>query len=226
MPVQKVHQRGIEKTESNHQYAGFVVRAAAAVIDGVVVAGLNILLAVTIVLAAFGWATWWVYSILMLVNMDGATLGKKLFGIKVVAGTPKIGYGTALLREIVGKFLSSLVFGLGYLWVIWDPEKQGWHDKVASTHVVHLTPFGGGRKAMAWVICGILILGLCLVPLMIGFGMLTLGSYLGRNSDNINQSIMQLKSLEKSNQELQNNLEQLKDLQKQLETSPGGAAGQ
>jgi uncharacterized RDD family membrane protein YckC len=25
---------------------------------------------------------------------------------------------------------------LGLLWVLWDPQKQGWHDKMAGTVVV------------------------------------------------------------------------------------------
>ena len=33
-------------------------------------------------------------------------------------------------------FLSTLPFGLGLLWVAWDPKKQGWHDKLAGTVVV------------------------------------------------------------------------------------------
>ena len=67
----------------------------------------------------------------------GQTLGKKAMGIKVVdysGGKPS--YMTFFLREIIGKFISGFVFGLGYLWILWDPKKQGWHDKIASTYVV------------------------------------------------------------------------------------------
>jgi len=45
------------------------------------------------------------------------------------------GYPSAFLREVIGKFL-SLFFFLGFLWVIWDKKKQGWHDKIAHTIVV------------------------------------------------------------------------------------------
>jgi uncharacterized RDD family membrane protein YckC len=27
--------------------------------------------------------------------------------------------------------------GLGFLWIVFDEEKQSWHDKVAGTVVVH-----------------------------------------------------------------------------------------
>jgi len=46
-----------------------------------------------------------------------------------------VSYGRAF-----GRFAMSLVSGLvlllGYLWMIWDSEKQTWHDKVARTYVV------------------------------------------------------------------------------------------
>jgi uncharacterized RDD family membrane protein YckC len=32
--------------------------------------------------------------------------------------------------------VSAVVFLLGYLWMIWDSEKQTWHDKVAGSVVV------------------------------------------------------------------------------------------
>ncbi|MEI7554770.1 RDD family protein [Candidatus Chlorohelix sp.] len=67
----------------------------------------------------------------------GATPGKKVFGIKVVRqdGTPP-GFGTALLRQTVGYFISNTVFMLGFLWVLFDKYGQGWHDKLAKTYVV------------------------------------------------------------------------------------------
>jgi uncharacterized RDD family membrane protein YckC len=67
----------------------------------------------------------------------GQTLGKRALGIRVIdfnAGGP-IGYGRGLLRTI-GRYLSGIVFLLGYLWMLWDREKQTWHDKIAGTVVV------------------------------------------------------------------------------------------
>ncbi|MEK6734314.1 MAG: RDD family protein [Pseudomonadota bacterium] len=32
--------------------------------------------------------------------------------------------------------LSALPFFLGYLWIVFDPKKQGWHDKLAGTLVI------------------------------------------------------------------------------------------
>ena len=36
----------------------------------------------------------------------------------------------------MGKLISAIALCLGFLWIAWDREKQGWHDKIADTHVV------------------------------------------------------------------------------------------
>jgi uncharacterized RDD family membrane protein YckC len=73
----------------------------------------------------------------VLTGTYGATLGKMVLGLRVVdTNGQKISYGKAALREIVGKWISSVVLGLGYLWVAFDEKKQGWHDKIAGTYVV------------------------------------------------------------------------------------------
>jgi uncharacterized RDD family membrane protein YckC len=67
----------------------------------------------------------------------GQTIGKRALGIRVIdfkVGGP-IGYGRGFLRT-VGRYLSALIIFLGYLWMLWDPEKQTWHDKIAGTVVV------------------------------------------------------------------------------------------
>lgn len=72
------------------------------------------------------------------IGTKGQTPGKMAMKIKVVKeGTNEHpDFTKAFLREVVGKFVSSLVFALGYLWAIWDPKKQTWHDKMAGTIVV------------------------------------------------------------------------------------------
>lgn len=75
---------------------------------------------------------------LLLEGGSGQTLGKKLLGVQVVAADtlqPGIGPGKALLRY-VGRIISTIVCFLGYLWMLWDPQKQTWHDKIASTKVI------------------------------------------------------------------------------------------
>ncbi len=67
----------------------------------------------------------------------GATVGKKLLGMRVVKedGEPA-GFFTMLIREWIGKSISGFVLFLGYLWILFDQENQGWHDKLMSTYVV------------------------------------------------------------------------------------------
>lgn len=67
----------------------------------------------------------------------GQTLGKKALGIRVISldGGGSIGYGRAFIRYI-GRIVSGIVLLLGYLWMLWDREKQTWHDKFAGSVVV------------------------------------------------------------------------------------------
>jgi uncharacterized RDD family membrane protein YckC len=68
---------------------------------------------------------------------SGQTLGKKALGIRVVDldGGGSIGYGRAFLRYI-GRIVSAIPLFLGYFWMLWDKEKQTWHDKFANSVVV------------------------------------------------------------------------------------------
>ncbi len=118
-------------------YAGFWTRLGAAFIDGVIVA------IIQLVVVAFGEPFVlpilinWLYYVL-LTGLRGQTVGKMALKIKVVRGNGEVpGVGYAILREVIGKFISGLVLLLGYLWIIWDDRKQGWHDKMAGTFVVH-----------------------------------------------------------------------------------------
>ena len=76
------------------------------------------------------------YFVLMW-GWQGQTLGQKAFGLRVVDADTgaRISYARALLRY-VGVIIASIPFSLGLLWAAWDPRKQGWHDKIASTLVV------------------------------------------------------------------------------------------
>jgi uncharacterized RDD family membrane protein YckC len=78
-----------------------------------------------------------VYYVLM-ISKYGATIGKKVLGIRVQDEQTgaNLTIGGAILREVVGKFLSGIVFLLGYFWMLWDPKKQTWHDKIAKSIVV------------------------------------------------------------------------------------------
>jgi uncharacterized RDD family membrane protein YckC len=67
----------------------------------------------------------------------GGTLGQRMLGLHVVdAATGRnIGIGRAIGR-FVGYVISGAALDIGFIWVAFDPRKQGWHDKIASTFVV------------------------------------------------------------------------------------------
>jgi uncharacterized RDD family membrane protein YckC len=68
----------------------------------------------------------------------GQTLGKRVCGIRVVdaeTGQPGIGIGRGIGRYFA-RWLSSIPLGLGYFWMLWDDRKQCWHDKLVRTIVV------------------------------------------------------------------------------------------
>lgn len=70
----------------------------------------------------------------------GQTPGKMMLRIRVVRtdGSP-LALGHAILR-FIGWAIFGFTFLIGYLWIGFDSNKQGWHDKIADTYVVKLPP--------------------------------------------------------------------------------------
>lgn len=67
----------------------------------------------------------------------GFTIGKKLLGMRVVKEDGgQASFFVMLIREWIGKIISGLVLTLGLLWILYDKENQGWHDKLLRTCVV------------------------------------------------------------------------------------------
>ncbi len=66
----------------------------------------------------------------------GKTLGKWFLGLRVITidGAP-LGLGKATLR-FIGYMIAIIPLSFGLLWVVFDPQKQGWHDRIASTYVI------------------------------------------------------------------------------------------
>ncbi len=67
----------------------------------------------------------------------GQTLGMKPFGLWVVRDRDggRIGWGTAFLR-LIGLYVASLVFYLGFIWIFIDKRRRGWQDLIAGTIVI------------------------------------------------------------------------------------------
>ena len=121
------------------EYMGFWIRAAAGLIDAAVIGAIWAVIEIfhaplsTDLIAYIAYPAYYV----ALTGLKGQTLGKMALGIMVVNAQGEApGIRRAAFREIVGKFVSEIVMLLGYLWIGWDSKKQGWHDHIASTHVV------------------------------------------------------------------------------------------
>jgi uncharacterized RDD family membrane protein YckC len=91
--------------------------------DLVMVAGLTLLLVVL--------------NLVLLAGANGQSAGMRILGIRIVRvdGRP-FRRRHAALRHLVGYPLSIAFFFLGFLWMLWDPRQQAWHDKLTRTVVV------------------------------------------------------------------------------------------
>lgn len=70
-------------------------------------------------------------------SVNGETLGHALLGLRVVrADGRRLSFGRSFMR-LVGAYISGLAFFLGFLWALFDGRRQGWHDKLAGTVVVY-----------------------------------------------------------------------------------------
>ena len=70
-------------------------------------------------------------------STSGQTIGKKALCIRVIdfnTGGP-IGFGRAVIRYF-GRIVSAIPCFLGFFWMLWDKERQAWHDKFATDVVV------------------------------------------------------------------------------------------
>jgi uncharacterized RDD family membrane protein YckC len=115
-------------------HAAFRDRVAAGVLDLILVVFAWQLLdpiardnAIFVLLLAYhvGFWTW-----------KGTTVGGIICQLRVVRidGAP-LRFVDALVRGLSAIF-SLIVVGLGFLWILKDPERQAWHDKIAGTYVV------------------------------------------------------------------------------------------
>ena len=152
------------------RYAGFFSRAAAFVLDRIIAFGIAfvIMLVIQYFLNLFRVDQWLeslsqdaminaflaillstlgfylLVSILYDVGfwlLSGQTPGKRVLGVRVMRKDGKrLRLGNALVRE-VGYWVSAIFF-LGFLWILFDDRRQGFHDKLAGTIVTYSWPEG------------------------------------------------------------------------------------
>lgn len=69
-------------------------------------------------------------------SWKGVTVGGIICQFRIVkTDGSRLGFGDALVRALAGIF-SIAALGLGCLWILWDAERQSWHDRIARTYVV------------------------------------------------------------------------------------------
>jgi len=131
-------------------YAGFWIRLAAYILDaiilGIPLAILNVALnpkpndpssnhpglvfVLTLVIELAYFAGFWSSGL-------QATLGQKIFGLRVVNVSD---FGGISFARAAGRFfamiLSGLIFCIGFLMVAFTERKQGLHDMIAGTYVI------------------------------------------------------------------------------------------
>ncbi|NWO06793.1 MAG: RDD family protein [Alteromonadaceae bacterium] len=146
-----------ENTQKN--YAGFWFRVIAAIVDAIIsqIGAVIIVLPLAFALGAsmagtssqreieaageglgmiLGILIQWLYFTVSESSSWQATLGKKMFGLKVTDMTGKrIGFGKANARYW-SKIISAIILLIGFLMVAFTKQKQGLHDIIAGTLVV------------------------------------------------------------------------------------------
>lgn len=114
--------------------AGFWIRMGALLIDAVL---MGIVASVVFdeidaflpLLAGYGALMW---------KLRGTTVGGIICNLQVVRlDGRELDWATAVVRAL-GCFLSLIAVGLGFLWIVFDDERQAWHDKIAGTVVVRV----------------------------------------------------------------------------------------
>jgi uncharacterized RDD family membrane protein YckC len=124
--------------------AGFWIRFLAILIDSVILFVINIIIAAILGSSSAGRSgiqtllglIYYVYFWSSASPWPGQTVGNKLLNIRVIkTDGSDLSIVVALIRY-VGLVVSILVIFIGVIWAAFDPNKQGWHDKIAGTYVV------------------------------------------------------------------------------------------
>jgi uncharacterized RDD family membrane protein YckC len=85
-------------------------------------------------LATLGWM---IYNRWYKGGATGQSLGKKVMNLRLISastGQP-IGPGMAFARDLA-HFVDSAICGIGYLFPLWDAQRQTLADKIVSTFVI------------------------------------------------------------------------------------------
>jgi uncharacterized RDD family membrane protein YckC len=79
----------------------------------------------------------WVFYFVGAWVLVGQTVGKRILGLKVASLDGSLPTFKQALIRYAGYWLSAMPLFLGFLWVLADDERRGWHDKIAHTCVIY-----------------------------------------------------------------------------------------
>ena len=85
-----------------------------------------------LVVLSFGYFGWfWTHG--------GQTLGMRSWRMRLTgAGGNSASWRQALVRFVSAGF-SWLIFGAGFLWLLVDPDRLTWHDRISQTRIVEVS---------------------------------------------------------------------------------------
>lgn len=149
----------MQRQENNVYYAGFFVRLAAAVLDELFIGIILFFVKIPMLILSVGGITgsslfsevlfhFTIWDILFYILAKGyfivttysagATIGKKLLKVRVVSSDGRnLTIWNVIYRETIGKYLSGLLFCIGYIVIGIDREKKGFHDMLSDTRVIY-----------------------------------------------------------------------------------------
>jgi len=127
--------------------AGFWIRVLAFIIDSIIIAVVNAIIAAILNSSTTGRSG--IQTLLGIIYFTyfwsasspwpGQTIGDKVLNLRVIrTDGSDLSIVQALIRY-VGLFISFIVIFIGVIWVAFDPNKQGWHDKIAGTYVIKVS---------------------------------------------------------------------------------------
>ena len=141
-----------EKFGAAYEYSGFWIRLGASLIDIIILIAITFPMLhmiygetlyysedfilggadfiISYVMPFVATILFWMYK--------SATPGKMV--VKAIIVDAKTGNAPTIKQSIIryfGYIVSMIPLCLGFIWVCWDSKKQGWHDKMAGTVVIH-----------------------------------------------------------------------------------------
>ncbi len=127
------HSTGFELADVGTRFIALIIDS---ILLGIIGGVIGVILGRADTGGIFGFIIGVLYQWYFLTQQNGQTPGKKLVGIRVIKVNGEPLQFTDVLLRYVGYFLNTLIIFLGWIWALFDSNRQGWHDKLAGTYVI------------------------------------------------------------------------------------------